>query len=1006
MRIKLYSAFRTTSTLALSLSLASTAHAQPAPEEEVPIEEGELEEETGEEVSPVEEGPPAPQPVPEQAPPAQPPAEVPIEEDEFFGEGGEDPARPAPKGKGVIWGVVTDSEGQPVLEGPVNVVGTKTQIITDFDGRYRLELPPGNYSVRFFYEFHQPLRIDVSVSEGEVKQVDAELKADEEAPVEEFEVVAKLEEASLESQILKRQQSAAVADGVGRQEMGRTPDSNAAAAAQRVVGTNIVDGRFVYVRGLGERYSNSLLFGAPLPSPEPDKAAVPLDLFPALVLDSVNIAKTFTPDMPGDFAGGSVQIETRGVPEEFVFNASVSGAYVTGTTFHDRLDYAGSSTDWLAVDDGAREMPDVPNFNLKSGSRKPDRSLVRSDELIEPGRDLNTPIHARRKATPLDHGASVVVGNGWLLPGDQKLGVLASLNYKREYRIIEGILKEYQRADNDRGFDVGLNYDKEEGSIDVSWGAFASVAYQPSSKHEVRLMGLHSQSATDATRYWQGFDIYTRTTVAATQLDWVQRGLTLGQLSGRHTFDALNAGELGWDVALARATRFQPDRRDVVFDRIPEQNAWRYRDGSENGRHFYADQYENSINAKLDYTQPIVDALKVKIGGLSALKDRHFEARRFAFRRNPRADIAPCPGLAYSFDCPDPILVDENIDDLIQLEEGTEKEDFYDARLNVYAGYLMGDVEVTQPLRAVFGMRVEHTDQAVEPVSRFGEEVTIKGAELEQTDYLPAVGLTFSATEKVKARFSYSRTLARPQLRELAPFRFSSYFGGRSVSGYPDLDLTRIDNYDSRFEYFPTLREVLAFSFFVKDFTDPIEPIVISSGSNGTTSFRNAPGAKLIGVELEARKDLGVLTPALNDFQIVTNLTLTHSRTEVPEGGEFLTNQSRPLVNQAPWVFNVAIDYEGTFGLRARALYNVSGKRLIEVGTDGLPDAYEHPAHSLDLVLAQTFAEHWQLKAQAQNILNAERLVTQGKQELPDDASTIERYKEGVTLGLGLSYTH
>src|SRR5690606_418292 len=315
-----------------------------------------------------------------------------------------------------------------------------------------------------------------------------------------------------------------------------------------------------YVRGLGERYSNALLFGSPLPSPEPDKAAVPLDLFPALVLDSVNIAKTFTPDMPGDFAGGSVRIETRGVPEEFVFNASVSGTYNTQTTFQDRLDYAGGQTDWLAFDDGTRALPGLPDYRLKRNSEEPEGGRVSSDELVGPGRALNTPMSLRRKAAPPDHGASLVVGNGWLLGGEQKLGVLGSVNYKREYQIRDEVLKEYEDSAQDvRGFTETLDYEVERGWTDVDWGTFGSVSYQPALGHELRLMGLHSQSSRDAAALYEGFSTTNQGNVTAMQLDWVQRGLTLGQLSGRHSVEALNSADLGWDLALARATRNQPD---------------------------------------------------------------------------------------------------------------------------------------------------------------------------------------------------------------------------------------------------------------------------------------------------------------------------------------------------------------------------------------------------------------------------------------------------------------
>jgi TonB-dependent receptor len=344
------------------------------------------------------------------------------------------------------------------------------------------------------------------------------------------------------------------------------------------------------------------------------------------------------------------------------------------------------------------------------------------------------------------------------------------------------------------------------------------------------------------------------------------------------------------------------------------------------------------------------------------------------------------------------------------MEEGSLDGDSYEARLNVYAGYLMGDIAVAESLRAFGGTRLEKTDQAIEPFNPFGGTVNVPSAELESTDWLPALGLVFSATSHAKTRFSYGRTLARPQLRELAPFAFSDYFGGKQISGNPNLTLTTIDNYDMRFEYFPSLRETLAFSIFFKDFTDPIEPVLVPAGGQNVLTYRNAEAAKLLGLELEARKDLYFLSAALKDFTLVANLTLVWSRTEVEQTGgsedgvPFISNPSRPLVNQAPWVVNLQLDYENEHGTGARALYNVSGRALVEVGTQGMPDAYRQPMHSVDLVASQDFWEKFQAKVEATNVLNAKTLVTQGK--TPTSTNATSEYREGVTIGLGLSYTH
>ena len=251
-----------------------------------------------------------------------------------------------------------------------------------------------------------------------------------------------------------------------------------------------------------------------------------------------------------------------------------------------------------------------------------------------------------------------------------------------------------------------------------------------------------------------------------------------------------------------------------------------------------------------------------------------------------------------------------------------------------------------------------------------------------------------------------TRTLARPQVRELAPFSYNDYANGRNFSGETDLELTKITNADLRFEFFPTLKEVAAFSVFYKHFVDPIEPILIPSGSQPVGTFRNAEGADLIGLEFEARKTLDVLAQALKDFTLIANFTLAHSRIQVVEGEteQFVTNPSRPLVQQAPWVLNLALDYQSPGGTGVRALYNVVGRRIVDVGTQGLSDIYEQPRHVIDLTFSQDFLDHFQVKITARNLLNSPVRWTQGKSN--DDEMLTRDYSTGSVYTLSLAYNY
>lgn len=990
--------------------------------EDLPEDEISAEEEPTEEPEPAEEEPTeSVEEEFEEFDPASDPAVKAGEADVFIP--GEEPNRPAPPGKGVVWGQLHEgTTGQGALEAQVKVKGTSIEVFTDLDGYYRLELPPGSYTLELFYPLYEPEELSsIVVKAGKVQRVDADLTPQEGA-IDEVIIEDKAETQTVEGLALVRQRSISQGDAIGREEISKGTDGNAAEAAQRVVGANIVGGRFVYVRGLGERYSNSLLGGYPLPSPEPDRAAVPLDVFPASVLDSLTIVKTATPDMPADFAGGSVQIETRSVPSEPFFNIGISGGYNTQSTFRKRMDYSGSRTDWLGFDNGKRKLASsVPTDRpvAVTGS-----DPLTPEEVSEVSRDLNTPMHAGMVSTPVDHGLSVVGGSSWKTGEKSRVGVLGSFNYSHKYEIIKDeITREFRPNSSDpRGYDALTDFKVDTGAEKIRWGAFGKVSFLSGLDHNVTLSTLHSQLADDYTKLYNGYRADTQRTYSATQLDWLERGLTFGLLSGRHRFLDLNRAELGWDLSLARAFRSEPDRRDTVYfysDRLPTAegrgSGWQYQNSDDSGRHFYADQTENSFGGKLDFRQPLLAEnkpmqLAVKAGALANLKARDFSVRRFQMQPigTPQqvGDPRHCIGETYELDCPATLFDNQNIPDVLSVVERPQSGDAYLGKLNVYAGYAMLDWEPFKVLRVASGARVEHTYQIIEPRSSTGGTTSVEGAQLEQTDALPSVAVIVSATEKSKVRTSYAKTLARPTVREIAPFAFASYFGGRQVTGNPNLEITKIDNVDLRYEFWPTLTEVLAGSVFYKHLDKPIEQILIPAGDSSTVvQYENADSANVVGMELEARKSLSTFTPMLTNFSLISNLTLTHSKTQVRQAGNnTVTNPTRPLINQAPWVVNVALDYSNPVsGTNARITYNVNGRTLVVAGTLGIDDGYLQPRHSLDIGVSQKFLESWSAKLQLENLLNDDYLVTVG----PDGGGdTWNQYRTGAVLSLGLSYEH
>lgn len=863
----------------------------------------------------------------------------------------------------------------------------------------------------------EPAPEEPATDEGDVVPADeAEVAPEDEiVPEDVIEIEGEPDRAGLEATTLARRKSAAAQDAVGRAEIARTPDRNAADAARRVVGTTIIGGRFVFVRGLGERYTNALLDGAPLPSPEPDRQAVPLDLFPTQVIDTITIVKTFTPDVPGDFAGGSVRIATRRLPDEPVLSLSLGMGLNTNATFADRLDYEGGGMDWLGFDDGTRALPEeVPPYAVLRGGEKPDGTIISREETTAIGRAMNSNMSATRTTAPPNHNGSLVAGRTFDLGGTHKLGVMSALTYSRSFerRAFETIRTFNLPGGRDADLAPLNDLQAERGTDRVTWGGLLGLTYEPHPDHRISATLVYSRAADDEATELEGFHEERSANIHETRLSFIERSLTFLQLRGEHRIADTWGTDVGWNASVGRAVREEPDTRGTVFQ-YDDGTGFVFEDDASSGSHFFSEQGETSFGGGLDVRQPLQkkenpdDAFAVKLGGRGDVKNRSFEARRFRYRPVPNGDPATlvCPVDAWDPECPSRILRDDRIGGVFELEENTRPTDAYDADASVAAAYLMIDGPITKGVRVLLGERLEVSHQGIASFSPLLPDTQVE-SELDAAELLPAAAVLLTPRDDFAIRVSATRTVARPQLRELAPFSFADYFGGRETQGNPELGITRITNLDARFEVFPSLREVLAATAFFKAFEDPIEATVLEGGARGIVTYQNAPGAILGGVEIEVRKELGFLADPLKIFSVVGNLTLAHSRVTLDDStSSIVTNLNRPLSNQSPWVVNAAVDLdEKDWGTSARVSYNVTGPRIVQVGTNGLPDLYEQPRHQLDVAVAQRFfRDHLELKATIANLFDDDFVRTQGEDEEVDgekESNVTQRFSLGQTFGL------
>lgn len=912
--------------------------------------------------------------------PAAAPEEEPTGEEEVPAEA------PAAPRTGIAGRVIDAQTGEGMIEAPVLVVETNARTLTDLDGNFALELRPGRYTLRSYYDLYQPARVEnVTVTRGQATRIEIRLTSDT-AAVQEVVVTARADRATEATQLQVRRQAATVSDSISAQEIARSPDSTASESARRVVSATIVDGQYLFVRGLGGRYTSVVLNGVSLPSLDPDVPGVPLDLFPASLLTSMTVVKTFTPDMPGDFAGGLMVIDTRETPSALTLGANLTLGVNPRVTGREVLTYQGGDTDFWGFDDGTRDFPDaVPGQRVEGG-----RHGLSAEQVERIGESFPN-LWQTRPTTALPNLGLGLTAGGTTMLGSRRLGVLATAGFTHNTRFGQETIRRLRLEGEGNASTVTVRekFDQDVASDDVLWGALGTASFELAHDHEITAVGMFTRSATNSTSELTGRSDEESSDIRSTRLRWVERSLGFVQLLGDHQDLPLGA-RLRWQVSTSSGKRTEPDTRDLIYIEGPNGLQWREAPGS--GEHFWSILDQTDWGAGMDLAIPIREAT-VRIGGLGRTSDRAFVARRFGFQSTGVAvEDLVLP--------PEQLFDAAHIGDDLRLRELTIPNDGYDAGQDLLAGFALVDTPLFEGLRLLGGARIESFHQEVTSSSPFASErdEAPPGTRRTDTDVLPAAALVMQFSENLYARLAYGGTVARPQVRELSPFLYQDFTRRRTITGNPDLERTTIHNLDQRWELFPSESEVLAASVFYKSFKNPIEQVVVDQ--NGNITYENVASAANLGAEVEARVSFGRLTPALDAFSIGANLALIYSRVQLtPDQSRTVTNQERPLAGQSPYVANLSLGFSPRASrLSLQVYYNVAGRRIEDVGTLGLPDVYLEPVHSVDLALSWEPIAHLSLKLSAKNVLDQPTVLDQGGIE-------IRRVRPGPSFSLRLGWS-
>ena len=892
--------------------------------------------------------------------------------------------------------IIEESSGEPVYGVTVLVVGTSNGTTTDFDGKFDLSLSEGEYDLRITYVSYRPIVIeDIEVESDEVTIIDNIRLEKTVEEMEEVVVTAEMVNISEAAMITTKRKSANLLDGISAERFRTIGDSDAAQALKRVTGVSIEGGKYVYVRGLGDRYTKTMMNSVDIPSLDPNKNSLQIDIFPTNLIDNMIITKTAVAEMPADFTGGIVNIETKDFPEEPILDVSLSTSYNPAMHFNSGfLGYDGSNTDFLGFDGGTRELPngagveDIPT-PISGDSDQDVNSFINS---------FNSTLGPKQLTNPMDLSAGVSLGNQFDVGSDYKLGYILSGTYKRSTNHYDDYrYGEYQNQPQTTAYDL-IYASRQNGVVSESnilLGGMAGLAFKtPNSKY--KLTGMRLQNGADRSTSFvidnsseaPGQSGYTADLY---NLEYSERSVTNFLLNGIHYFDDA-MWEVNWRISPTFSTMNDPDVRKTAYTRSPTgprfsagaggfpSRIWRYMD-------------EMNLVGRLDITrdyQLFGSAAKFKAGGSHVYKQRDYEILSFDMQF-----FGSIPGLTGD---PSEILRPENIYPngtiYYQSANPDPNPNAYSSNVQNTSFYASNEFHLFSNLKTSLGLRVEnyvqrHTGRDA-LFSQGGNGNNLDDEKvLDALDFFPSANLTYFLTDTQNLRFSYSRTIARPSFKELSFAQILDPVSDRIFNGglFPigewngNLTETRIHNLDTRWEMFFNRGQLISLSLFYKSFDDPIELVRIQAQQTSSEfQPRNVGDGEVFGAEFEFRKNLGFISESLQNVSVSSNITVVESIIDMTEQefnarknfekeGQNIDN-TRQMAGQAPYIINAGLSYDNpAIGFDGGLFYNIQGETLTVVGGGLFPDVYTEPFNNLRLNMNKSLGANASVNLSVSNIL-------------------------------------
>ena len=799
----------------------------------------------------------------------------------------------------------------------------------------------------------------------------------------------------------EKRDTSEISSTLSSESMSIAGDSEASDALKRVTGLSLVKGKYVYVRGLGERYSSALLNGVLLPSPEPLKRVVPFDIFPTSILDNVLVQKTYSAQYPGEFGGGVIDMRTKLIPNEEFYELSVSTTYDSLATGTEGDIMAGYDDDWTGFDTGYRDLPEslAPLYENSDCISLATASYF---EIQSAAQGFSGQWLPEKEEFAADIGFDFAYGNSFRLENYGNLGVIISAGYdsSNDYQ------PDISRTNYSRGTGDALvamdQYEVKKSNKQVDTNLLTTIGWDINNQNYLQFTGLIVRKTDNRLTVSEGRNVEADFNERRTKMEWVERSITSSTLSGKHDFD--NGLSIDWRTSFATGKRNSPFEREYFYEF--QNGAYEFSRRQDSNYTNFSWLNDNSNETAIDFMYPIeTDNIiaNFKFGLKTLEKERDTDVKRYAFlpdftngalfadrdfRRQPINVIMNPQNFRY----------DRTGLVLTELSLNTDR---YEGEMTVDAWYVSFESDITEKLSVSIGARNEESLLETNTLTFFGGSDVVQSTD-ELDKLLPALTATYQLNESMQVRFGMSETISRPMFREMSPVLFVNFETDRLERGFEGIKSSEIENLDLRYEWYFGFDEFLTISYFTKDFINPIEQVLEAAATSSYVSYRNALSAELQGAEFEFQKQFGELISGYDFFGKI-NYTVTDSNAVT--NPEFITLSSyddRPLVGQPDNILNIQFGYYGSDDSRLSVIYNDVGKRIRELGSDVIPNVMEDLPETLDMVYKKTFRAfdgNLDLTIKLRNLLEEPYEALQGDR-------VFETYSTSSSISIGLKYSY